>query len=247
MPTAGNWLSYHQRHNYLVSGEAEPQPPRRQSTQLWLLILRYSAPPIITFYTGKMLTEKFSPKLWLESLSPPERGPRWKWRWEFNKQPCQWCQESRQCDSSIPTTRTETHESSCDPGGYLSVVIGLVTWVVWPLPLYRDYIFGKSVSLDPHLYPFQLIFISFSWAGLSFPKYDYSSAFWLQSYIQLLMVARSCYAHLFFSISLSRGRKMHGLLVHRTKPLRLLQRWREASTETFSVQNRSGVWAKTEW
>lgn len=26
-----------------------------------------------------------------------------------------------------------------------SVVIGLVTWVVWPLPLYRDYIFGKSV------------------------------------------------------------------------------------------------------
>lgn len=27
-----------------------------------------------------------------------------------------------------------------------SVVIGLVTWVVWPLPLYRDYIFTKPVS-----------------------------------------------------------------------------------------------------
>ncbi|KKY22585.1 putative urea active [Phaeomoniella chlamydospora] len=25
-----------------------------------------------------------------------------------------------------------------------SVVIGLVTWVVWPLPLYRDYIFGRA-------------------------------------------------------------------------------------------------------
>ncbi|EED21377.1 urea active transporter, putative [Talaromyces stipitatus ATCC 10500] len=25
-----------------------------------------------------------------------------------------------------------------------SAIIGLVTWVVWPLPLYRDYIFGKS-------------------------------------------------------------------------------------------------------
>lgn len=30
-----------------------------------------------------------------------------------------------------------------------SVIIGLVTWVVWPLPLYRDYIFTKSVSLVP--------------------------------------------------------------------------------------------------
>lgn len=27
-----------------------------------------------------------------------------------------------------------------------SVIVGLVTWVVWPLPLYRDYIFTKSVS-----------------------------------------------------------------------------------------------------
>lgn len=27
-----------------------------------------------------------------------------------------------------------------------SVVIGLVTWVIWPLPLYRDYIFTRSVS-----------------------------------------------------------------------------------------------------
>ncbi|KAL1886284.1 hypothetical protein Plec18167_000213 [Paecilomyces lecythidis] len=25
-----------------------------------------------------------------------------------------------------------------------SVIVGLVTWVVWPLPLYRDYIFTKS-------------------------------------------------------------------------------------------------------
>lgn len=28
-----------------------------------------------------------------------------------------------------------------------SVVIGLVTWVVWPLPLYRNYIFTKPVSV----------------------------------------------------------------------------------------------------
>lgn len=27
-----------------------------------------------------------------------------------------------------------------------SVVIGLLTWVVWPLPLYRDYVFTKPVS-----------------------------------------------------------------------------------------------------
>jgi L-asparagine transporter-like permease len=26
-----------------------------------------------------------------------------------------------------------------------SVVVGLLTWVVWPLPLYRDYIFTKPV------------------------------------------------------------------------------------------------------
>ena len=26
-----------------------------------------------------------------------------------------------------------------------STVVGLVTWVVWPLPLYRDYIFNKPV------------------------------------------------------------------------------------------------------
>jgi hypothetical protein len=26
-----------------------------------------------------------------------------------------------------------------------SVVVGLLTWVVWPLPLYRDYVFTKPV------------------------------------------------------------------------------------------------------
>jgi uncharacterized membrane protein len=26
-----------------------------------------------------------------------------------------------------------------------SAVVGLVTWVVWPLPLYRDWIFNKPV------------------------------------------------------------------------------------------------------
>jgi glutamine synthetase type III len=31
-----------------------------------------------------------------------------------------------------------------------SVVIGLVTWVVWPLPLYRDWVFNKPVRAFPH-------------------------------------------------------------------------------------------------
>jgi urea-proton symporter len=36
-----------------------------------------------------------------------------------------------------------------------STIVGLVTWVVWPLPLYRDYIFNKPVWL-----PFTVIYRS---------------------------------------------------------------------------------------
>lgn len=40
-----------------------------------------------------------------------------------------------------------------------SVAVGLVTWVVWPLPLYRDYIFNAPVSWPGYLF---IYFFSFS-------------------------------------------------------------------------------------
>ncbi|RAO66247.1 uncharacterized protein BHQ10_002259 [Talaromyces amestolkiae] len=111
-----------------------------------------------------------------------------------------------------------------------SAVIGLVTWVVWPLPLYRDYIFGKSFFMG--------------WTVVS--------EIWLFFCILVAVVypvidGRKVLARAFtlFFQSLT-GKKDAKSANSQNETFTSTTEKKEASTESLSVQNRSGVLEKSE-
>lgn len=69
-----------------------------------------------------------------------------------------------------------------------SVIVGLVTWVVWPLPLYRDYIFSKSVSL--------VIFFLISYISIYFLSFYFCLFFVLTKKIIVLLWLDGCFGNM---------------------------------------------------